>query len=187
MAMATASGDYSGGAMIPITRSFVQTDGGSPVTTAYTLVGQVLYNGQTNWVGYNQGSAEYLMTSSADNAEQTTLADGNTYYVSSGDAPAGYLAGVTMTAMNSGTTESAGTGTMSSDTAAPTTSSGSDSDSDSSDSSQSSSSPSDETPTASDSAAGETSSPSSGHRLAAGTVFAVAIGLVAAFSMNLVA
>ncbi|KAF2171354.1 hypothetical protein M409DRAFT_50807 [Zasmidium cellare ATCC 36951] len=176
-AMVSGSGDFSAGAMIPITRSFVQTTAGSAITTAYLLVGQVLDNGQTNWVGYDHGSADYLMTSSFANAQQTTLADGNTYYVSDGKYPAGYLAGVTITATSSGASET-GSGSVSSGMAAETTSS-----SDSSPSSSSSSSDESTTSSSSGSAAAATTSSSSGNRLTAGVAFTLAMGLLAVFSL----
>lgn len=174
--MGSGAGDYSAGAMIPITRSFVQTTGGSAMTTAYTLVGQILNNGQTNWVGYDHGSADYLMTSSAANAKQTTLADGNTYYVSDGKAPNGYLAGVTIMPASSGASE---TGSASSSDMAAMTTSGSDS------MSTSPSSTSDESMSSSMTGSGTaaTTSTSSGNRLTTGLVVTVAVGLLAVFSL----
>lgn len=175
--MASGSGDYSAGAMIPITRSFVQTAGGSAMTTAYTLVGQILNNGQTNWVGYDHGSADYLMTSSAANAKQTTLADGSTYYVSDGKAPTGYLAGVTIMPASSGASET-GSASASSDTAAMTTSG-----SESMSTSPSSTSDQSSSGSSSGSATAATTSSSSGNRLTTGLVFTLAVGLLAVFSL----
>lgn len=175
--MASGSGDYSPGAMIPITRSFVQNTAGSAITTAYTLVGQVLNDGQTNWVGYDHGSADYLMTSSAANAQQTTLADGNTYYISDGKAPTGYLAGVTITAESSGASQTR-SGSASSDMGAATTS-GSDS------MTTSATSTSDETSSGSSSgsATAATTSSSSGNRLTTGLAFTLAVGIMAVLSL----
>ncbi|KAK4631670.1 hypothetical protein CLAFUW4_02740 [Fulvia fulva] len=119
---AMAAGSYPGGAMVPYTATFVLDDSS---TTAVAVVGQVLNNGATNFVGYNDGSAEYLLTASAANAQETTLADGNTYYVSSGSIPGGYLAtdGSAMNGIStvSGSTVPAFTPITGSD-AAPTTS-----------------------------------------------------------------
>jgi type II secretory pathway component GspD/PulD (secretin) len=81
-------GSYSAGAFVPFTQTFVQSD---TITTPITLVGQVLDNGQTNFLGYDEGSAVYILPSSAADATQTTLANGQTYFVSEGAAPGGYL------------------------------------------------------------------------------------------------
>ena len=81
--MTSVTGAYSAGAIVPFTETFIS----GTITTAIPLVGQVLNNGQTNFVGYGNGSAEYILPSSAAGAVQTTLADGKTYYVSSGAAP----------------------------------------------------------------------------------------------------
>ncbi|KAK4506497.1 hypothetical protein PRZ48_000229 [Zasmidium cellare] len=176
-AMASGSGDYSAGAMVPFTVSFVQNSGGSAITTQYTLVGQVLDSGVTNFVGYDHGSADYLMTSSAANAQQTTLADGNTYYVSDGKAPTGYRAGVTVTATSSGASET-GSGSSSSDAAAATTSG-----SDSSSTPSASSSDESTSSSASGSASAATTSSSSGSRLTAGMALTLAMGIFAIFSL----
>lgn len=168
MTSTTAAGAESvasgASALGPFTQTFVQTSGSQTSTVAYTLVGQVLDNGQTNWVGYDEGMAEYLYTASVANAVQTTL-DGETYYVSSGSAPAGYLA----TAAGETTVESA-----------MTTSSGVAGDSSSS--SRMSGTSTRMTTTASGSAA-QTSMPSSGHRVSAGAAFAVAMGLLAVMAL----
>jgi type II secretory pathway component GspD/PulD (secretin) len=81
-------GSYSAGAFVPFTQTFVQSD---TITTPITLVGQILDNGQTNFLGYDEGSAVYILPSSAADATQTTLANGQTYFVSEGAAPGGYL------------------------------------------------------------------------------------------------
>lgn len=75
-------------ALVPLTRTFIQDS----QTTAIALVGQVLDNGETNFVGYNDGGALYLLTSSADGAMETTLGDGQQYFYTSGPAPSGYTA-----------------------------------------------------------------------------------------------
>jgi hypothetical protein len=81
---------------VPFTQTYVFTatnagSGSATLTTPIALVGQVLYNGETNFVGYDEGSAIYIVTSGAEDATQTTLADGSTYFVSEGTAPGGYL------------------------------------------------------------------------------------------------
>lgn len=74
------------GAIVAFTQTFVVS---SSVTTGIPLIGQVLNNGATNFLGYNSGSADYLLPSSTAGATPTTLADGNTYYYSAGAAPVG--------------------------------------------------------------------------------------------------
>lgn len=76
------------GAHVPFTEAWVQ----GSTTHTYTLVGQILDNGKTNFVGYDAGSAYYLATTSANGAVQTTLANGASFYVTSGSAPTGYIA-----------------------------------------------------------------------------------------------
>lgn len=87
-----STGGLSAGAMVPFTQTWIDTARGHAVTTEATLVGQVLNNGATNWVGYTEGEAYYLLQTSKAGAEQTTLADGQIFYVSQGTPPAGYLA-----------------------------------------------------------------------------------------------
>jgi hypothetical protein len=92
-------------AFVPFTQTFVQ----GSVTTAIPLVGQILYNGKTNFVGYDAGSAAYIVPSTASGAQATTLANGNTYYITSGKAPTGY----TLTAGGNGATTTGATTTSS--------------------------------------------------------------------------
>ncbi|KJY02102.1 hypothetical protein TI39_contig258g00003 [Zymoseptoria brevis] len=87
----TASGSLSPGALIPFTHTFVQSSGATAITTPIALVGQVLDNGMTNFVGYDSGSAIYIVSSGANDAMPTTLANGMTYYFSERAAPGGYL------------------------------------------------------------------------------------------------
>lgn len=164
--MSVASG---ASALVPFTQTFVQTSGSETTTVAYTLVGQVLDNGQTNWVGYDDGTANYLYTGSVANAQETTIA-GDTYYVSSGSAPAGYLATesgdddmATMTESSASETASESSATMTGTSSRSTTTR------------QSSST--------SSGAAAETSQPSSGHRMSAGAAFALAVGLLAVVTL----
>lgn len=161
----------SGVTYVPFTQTFVQTSGSATSTVAYTLVGQVLDNGQTNWVGYDDGSAEYLYTGSVANAVQTTL-DGETYYVSSGSAPAGYLAtaggdetGATMAATSSGAMTTSSSGGSSSSSRMSTTGTSS------------------KMTTAASGTAAATTSSSSGHRVSAGGAFALAMGLLAVMAL----
>ena len=169
MSSTTAAATVASGAsaLVPFTQTFVQTSGSATSTVAYTLVGQVLDNGQTNWVGYDDGSAEYLYTGSVANAVQTTL-DGETYYVSSGSAPAGYLA------------TAGGDETGATSSAAMTTSSSGGS---SSSSRMSTTGTSSRMTTTTSGTAAATTSSSSGHRLSVGAAFAVAVGLLAVMAL----
>jgi hypothetical protein len=97
----------SAGAYVPFTQTFVQ----GTITTTIPLVGQILNNGKTNFLGYDSGSAAYIVSSSAAGASATTLANGNTYYISSGKAPTGYTllpGGSAATATGSVTATSSG-------------------------------------------------------------------------------
>jgi hypothetical protein len=100
---------------VPFTQTFVQ----GSVTTAIPLVGQILYNGKTNFVGYDAGSAAYIVPSTASGAQATTLANGNTYYITSGKAPTGY----TLTAGGATTSSGAATTSVSTKTSSPGTTS----------------------------------------------------------------
>ncbi|PPJ51377.1 hypothetical protein CBER1_08409 [Cercospora berteroae] len=157
---------------VPFTQTFVQTSGSETTTVEYTLVGQVLENGQTNWVGYDEGGAEYLYTGSVANAQQTTLA-GEVYYVSSGDAPAGYIA-----------TASGDEGSMTTQAAeSDSPSSTSDSGDDSSVTESSSPTESESSSNTGSGASAETSQPNNSHRMSAGAAFALAVGLLAVIAL----
>ncbi|KAJ5469231.1 hypothetical protein N7539_008849 [Penicillium diatomitis] len=173
-AAVVSTGGYSAGAQIPFTQTFVQTNSaGSTFTTAIGLVGQVLDNGHTNWVGYNQGSADYLLQTSAPGAEHTTLANGQIFYVSSGKAPAGYLATPTGQSSDHGST---GTSTgpsatgSSSDSSQMPTASGTSTSGSATDGSSSS--------TAS-AATTSSTKPSSGYKSSPSLVLSVTVGLLA--------
>lgn len=172
-AMASGAVVSSAGAQVPYVRSFVQQSDGSAITTAYTLVGQILNNGQTNFVGYTEGSAQYVGTTSAADAQQTTLDDGMSYYVYASDAPAGYL--VTSDGAGSGT--STGSGSSPNDEDSSTALSAPTSTSESSDSSESMSS----------SAAAETSADSAAGHLSAKGAVALGLGMLAVLALNSVA
>ncbi|KAM3424858.1 hypothetical protein BST61_g6835 [Cercospora zeina] len=158
---------------VPFTQTFVQTSGTETSTVEYTLVGQVLDNGQTNWVGYDEGGAEYLYTGSVDGAQQTTLA-GEVFYVSSGSAPAGYIATA------AGDDGSMTTQASESDSPSSTSDSGDDNASESSSPTERESSSN----TGSGSgASSETSQPNNSHRMSAGAAFALVVGLVAVIAL----
>lgn len=163
---------YSAGAQIPITRTFVQ----SGVTTAIPLVGQVLYNGETNWVGVDEGDADYLLTASAANAVETTLADGNTYYYSTGSAPGGYLLITGSQSALSTAASGSNTAASSSATGAMTTATGS---------SRMTTTHATSSQTASGSAAATTTS--SAQRLSGGAIFSLGLAFLAALSVNFLA
>lgn len=120
--------------------------------------------------GYTEGEALYLLTTSAPGAEQTTLGNGQSYYVTSGSAPAGYLAtdggdasqtsGGGDASMTMSEDSSMSSGSSPSETSATTT--------DSSSTSESSS------PTSDESASAQSSQPGAGSRV---SVFSVGIGM----------
>ncbi|WPG98444.1 Hypothetical protein R9X50_00123400 [Acrodontium crateriforme] len=159
------------GALVPLTQTFVQ----SGTTTAIALVGQVLNNGQTNFVGYDQGSADYLFTTSEANAKETTLADNMTYWVSEGKAPGGYLAITSSTDASSATQTGASTTGSSDSTSSAAVTSQLPLDTGSS---------STGTTTSSGAAATTTSTKgNSAQKLSAGAYFSVALGLLAVLSL----
>ncbi|KXT18129.1 hypothetical protein AC579_4529 [Pseudocercospora musae] len=82
------TGTAGPGAFVPYTGTFAFSTGRSTTSfAAETFVGQILNNGNTNWVAGPSSQPFYLLTSSADGATATTLADGNTYYYTQGPRP----------------------------------------------------------------------------------------------------
>ncbi|KAK5111780.1 hypothetical protein LTR62_004700 [Meristemomyces frigidus] len=67
--------------IVPLTVTFTASGAASTAT----VLGQVLDNGQTNWIPATSGGAIYLATSSAQGDSNTVLA-GTSYYVSTGAA-----------------------------------------------------------------------------------------------------
>ena len=90
---------------VKVPLNITYTPSGEPMTV--TVLGQILNNGQTNWV-LRSGGALYIATDSADSASQTVLR-GETYYLSRGPAvPAQATLSATDTAATS-TAESGST------------------------------------------------------------------------------
>lgn len=82
------TGTAGPGAFVPYTGTFAFSTGGSTTSfAAETFVGQILNNGNTNWVAGPSSQPFYLLTASADGATATTLANGNTYYYTQGPRP----------------------------------------------------------------------------------------------------
>lgn len=96
------TGTAGPGAFVPYTGTFAFSTGGSTTSFAEeTFIGQVLSNGNTNWVAGPSSAPFYLLTSSANGATATTLADGNTYYYTQGSRPVFQeLAGGSISAAN---------------------------------------------------------------------------------------
>lgn len=171
-------------ALVPFTATWID----NTLTTTATLIGQILDNGKTNWVGYNNGDAYYLLQTSESGAEQTTLADGQIFYVSSGEPPAGYLAtdgagsgAGEASASGSAATGGSGSGGSSASETAPSSASASTTPSSSSDDSSSGSGGS--SSDAAEASASASSTPNSGYRLTLSTAFVVTCGLLAVFAL----
>ncbi|KXS99554.1 hypothetical protein AC578_4258 [Pseudocercospora eumusae] len=82
------TGTAGPGAFVPYTGTFAFSTGGSTTSfAAETFVGQILNNGNTNWLAGPSNQPFYLLTSSVDGATATTLADGKTYYYTQGPRP----------------------------------------------------------------------------------------------------
>lgn len=90
-------------ATVPFTITYTASAGG--LTTA-TVLGQVLNNGQTNWIPASNGDAIYLNTASAG-GESATVFGGNTYYLSTGAPVPDQVTGITASGTPASSTGSA--------------------------------------------------------------------------------
>ncbi|KAF2482790.1 hypothetical protein BDY17DRAFT_299171 [Neohortaea acidophila] len=102
-------------ATVPFTITYTASAGG--LTTA-TVLGQVLNNGQTNWIPASNGDAIYLNTASAG-GESATVFGGNTYYLSTGAPVPDQVTGITASGTPASSTGSSASGGSGGSSASP--------------------------------------------------------------------